>query len=814
MRQRQKILSGITVCIMLLFLCVIHSYSETLFEIKRIGNINPYADNRFQVITSQNGMLTIRIHDTICTYRTLTQEIEAGETIIHWDGCGYNQEKLYEKTYIISACFVTDNGKEQTISFNSPVEYPAQYLTYALPSSDVLYLDQQDHWFLEYCTVRDGTVRMDLTAEGETSPFFSYSLSTTGGKILRKDFATVSGKKKPDPGQYSVTVYETTRPEDIRTFPLTVTEHQDDPLPVSVTGNIMPDRSMPDEKIWEMMMQPSVVIDIDFFKHQDIYSEPDAESRTLGTLHGQTQGVEVIRIDNEWALIGAWNHEDAAYTEGWVPLSVLKVETPRQEYGILIDKQKQTMSVYHYGKLIDTLLVSTGKAEKNRLYQETSAGCFLTGYHRVNFSMNGKKYDYVIQYDGGNLLHQTPYHWGQNKKDFTLGRGYLGAKASHACVRIQAEPGEGGLNAYWLFTHIPYHTRVIILDDPDEREGVTAFLQRNEKSMPDESLIHVEKSNDLKDESTVRITFGGCIVPGGSNSFNQKKNSFSSFTAENGYDIPFQNVRSIFEKDDLTCISLSCLFRDKTAATPEDSKSVVAPAGTEKILEHSSVEMIQMTDERLGATDSEAYQHTLSVLKIYTGVLQRNEPLTISLKGHLFGFGGCNESDYLKNPQIIDRLAEELMERHCEKIIFLLNWGEDRAPLHSVVQEAMAHRCIRNGADLVVGNNQSTVQGIDYIEGIPVIYSTGILLDGSTSVMPKKQQGFLLQVSFGFGNENGPESVEVIPIQPYGNSAEKKNMYCPATVLSEEEFRQTVRTIWQDTADHILNRLSFINFNE
>ena len=23
--------------------------------------------------------------------------IEAGETTVHWDGCGYNQEKLYEK---------------------------------------------------------------------------------------------------------------------------------------------------------------------------------------------------------------------------------------------------------------------------------------------------------------------------------------------------------------------------------------------------------------------------------------------------------------------------------------------------------------------------------------------------------------------------------------------------------------------------------------------------------------------------------------------------------------------------------------------
>ena len=126
----------------------------------------------------------------------------------------------------------------------------------------------------------------------------------------------------------------------------------------------MPDRSMNDAEIWEMMMKPSVVVDIDYFQHQDVYSYPDEISESLGTLHGQTQGLEVIRIDGEWALVGAWNHEDASYVEGWVPVSKLKSEYPAKEYGILIDKQKQTLTVYRNGAVIDTLLVSSGRAEK------------------------------------------------------------------------------------------------------------------------------------------------------------------------------------------------------------------------------------------------------------------------------------------------------------------------------------------------------------------------------------------------------------------------------------------------------------------
>ena len=64
------------------------------------------------------------------------------------------------------------------------------------------------------------------------------------------------------------------------------------------------------------------------------------------------------------------------------------------------------------------------------------------------------------------MIHQIPYRWGNGKKDFSPGAADLGQKASHGCIRVQAEPtAKEGLNAYWLWTHIPFQTRVIILDD-------------------------------------------------------------------------------------------------------------------------------------------------------------------------------------------------------------------------------------------------------------------------------------------------------------------------------------------------------------
>ena len=782
--------------------------SKGQFEIKRVGNINPYAENIFLVSSPEEGRLTIRIHDSICVYRTITQQIPEGETRIIWDGCGYNQEKLYEKSYNITAELETLSGQLYSVSFISPIEYPKQCLQYALPSSDYLYADNPAEWFLEYRTVTDGTICIEF-CEPETGRIeYQYSVSAAGAKIGRKEFPDITGRKeKPKSGKYTVRVYEKSRPEQHFDFPLQVIESTPAKEPVKVTGEIMPDRNMSDQEIWQMMMQPSVVVDIDFFKHQDVYERPDEKSRSLGTLHGQTQGLKVIETDGRWALVGAWNHEEAAYIEGWVPYSKLKIEYPKLEYGILIDKQKQTLAVYRNGQKIDTLLVSTGRAEKNKLSQETAAGCFLTGYHRVNFSMNGKKYDYVIQYDGGNLLHQTPYDWGQQKKDFTLGRGYLGAKASHACVRIQPEPGKGGLNAFWLFTHIPYHTRVIILDDQEKRENEKNVIIRGKKDDVILSSLNNMKTDDfVTEEQSVAITFGGCLIPGGTKAFNNKKESLASYLTKNGYDAPLKNIRSIFEKDDFTCVSIQAVNQARSGNGAKSKGTGYAAEGIQEMFRNASVDLAQIISPVFPSSENDSMK---KLFEPYITVLEEKHSYTVILKGHLFGFADCSEKEYLKDPGIIDARIDELKEKQCEKIIFFADWGEEDQERHSIVQEAMAHRCVRAGASLVVGSLKGRVQGAEFIEGVPVFYSLGNLLDGSTSEKTKKQQGFLLRAEFRFTEDEDEPSLNMIPILPCGNSIKDRNDYCPSVSLSDKETAGIIRCLWQDTSDWMMNRISF-----
>ena len=784
-------------------------FGEDDFVIRRKGNIHSYGDNIFQIRSSQAGILEIKIHDNLCIYRTITEKIPAGDTEIHWDGCGYNREKLYKKKYTISATLTTVSGLIRTVSFDSAVEYPVQSLQYVLPSDGILHLDHPDMWFLEYRTVTNGTVIIELLASPGSTVSHSWSVAADGGRIARKTFQDINGKKEmPSPGDYTLRIYEYSCADEIHEFPFRVEQETPAPEPVMPTGEIMPDRTMSDQEIWNMMMKPSVVVDIDSFKHQDVYTEPDTGSASLGTLHGQSQGLKVIRIENDWAKIGAWNHEEAEYIEGWVPLSRLKTESPRGDYGILIDKQNQTMTVFKNGKPIDTLLVSTGRAERNSLYQETSAGCFLTGYHRVNFSTNGKKYDYVIQYDGGNLLHQTPYDWGQHKKDFTLGRAYLGAKASHACVRIQPEPGKGGVNAYWLFTHIPYHTRIIILDDPQERKASAEKLKRGKNEEADFSVLQTIKETGSISEEQVSITFGGCMIPGGTANFNNRKESFSSFLKNSGYEAPLKNLKNIFSEDDMTCVSLCCDIQKESGLFPADKKGTyIASAGTEQIFSGASIELVRAETEKTDSGRNNDPDATEEAVAPFACIMDTDRYSVHMIKGHRIGFAGCTENEYIKDPEIIDRKMEELAEAGCEKKVMLFSWSGSNETEHSIIQEAMAHRSIRAGADLVVGNSRGSVLGIDMFQGVPVIYGLGYLLDGSTSEKPKNQQGMLVRAVFCF-NESGTD-LTVIPIMPYGASDASGNEYSPSSELSYMQSLKVIRSVWQDSPLSFLEKIRF-----
>jgi len=443
------------------------SSEEQFFSCRLDHDIISFSDNSFQMAVPGPGTYRITIKDETTIYKILEGTIRnTGMVQVEWDGTGFNKERLDKRAYLIEAVYISEDGKRYSDSYSKVSEYSAQAVNYALPSSYIMNINEKKQWFLEIKTVMDGTLTAEWIHDGTGTVEKVSSVNISGGKPVRLSYKSLAGNFVPTPGEYSLRIYDSKNPDYGKKIKVNIVDQKDIKLPLQISEDFMPSEDDDTAEIWRKMMLPSVVVDIGFHQHQKIYEQPNKKSKSLGTVHGQTQALKILELIENWALIGAWNHETGAYVEGWVPSESLKIEKPQTEYGLLFNKKMQSLTVFYHGEVFDTLQISTGLGEKEKLYQETSAGSFLTGYHRSSFSSNGKKFDYVIQYDGGNMIHQIPYYWGNGKKNFSAGSEQLGSKASHGCIRIQAEPSnKEGINAYWLWTHIPYHTRVVILDN-------------------------------------------------------------------------------------------------------------------------------------------------------------------------------------------------------------------------------------------------------------------------------------------------------------------------------------------------------------
>lgn len=241
------------------------------------------------------------------------------------------------------------------------------------------------------------------------------------------------------------------------------------------------------QAIWEIMMQPLTVIDGDQTENIYITNKPGVSARPYkdncaGELHGQSQGVNILEDDADgdgYVLIEAFSNDgtksESTYVEslaadrvqGYIKKSRLYTDEPSRKYGILVDKLRQTLYLFEDGKIISSLLVSTGLNNKNQPYNETPAGEFLTVSRVGDFKAGSRTIGrFAIRFNGGTLLHEVLHDVNADgSRNYSNYEPDLGQKASHGCVRIPRRANEEGINMQWLWSNLENKTKVIIWDD-------------------------------------------------------------------------------------------------------------------------------------------------------------------------------------------------------------------------------------------------------------------------------------------------------------------------------------------------------------
>ena len=240
-----------------------------------------------------------------------------------------------------------------------------------------------------------------------------------------------------------------------------------------------------EEAIWKVMMQPITVLwgkdQRDTYKLRATKDESTKRENIVGEIGYEAQGVNILeQTDDGWSFVEVHNSsygpdnrtrrgygDTDALIRGYVRTDVLKVITPRTDYGILIDKLKQRMYIFKEGKIFTELLISTGVPTKQQPWNETPSGEFLMVSRTGDFNAGNLVCRMSMRINGGNLIHEVPYILNERTGywDYSSQEAQLGQKASHGCIRVQRVKNNEGINMAWLWSNIKINTKVLVWDD-------------------------------------------------------------------------------------------------------------------------------------------------------------------------------------------------------------------------------------------------------------------------------------------------------------------------------------------------------------
>ena len=330
------------------------------------------------------------------------------------------------------------------------------------------------------------------------------------------------------------------------------------------------------------------------------------------------------------------------------------------------------------------------------------------------------------------------------------------------------------------------------------------FIKKDskEKTVPNTKSTVVESETvALLDEPVeILLSFTGDCILGTDENF-YYDTSFNAYYENYGSAYFFQNVKDVFEKDDLMIINMEGTLTDLTTRKDKQFAFKGDPEYV-KVLTNGSVEAANMANNHSYDYGEESFKDTVNILeknKIRT--FGDDETVIIPVKGVNVGIFGIYELDDHEEriPQVKSDIAK-LKKDGADIIVAVFHWGNELEQVPDDNQVMLAHLAIDEGADVVVGHHPHVLQGIDTYKGKTIAYSLGNFCFGG-NYHPTEMDTMIFQQKFMIDTSKKITDSEINVIPCSVSSESDCNNYHP-TILEGDEAKR-VRELIQERSDQI-----------
>ena len=310
------------------------------------------------------------------------------------------------------------------------------------------------------------------------------------------------------------------------------------------------------------------------------------------------------------------------------------------------------------------------------------------------------------------------------------------------------------------------------------------------KKQKEETAISEEMEKTTKRKNkTVSFTIsavGDCTF-GTDENFAYEGSMPAKYDEVGDFNYFFENVKSVFEADDLTIVNFEGTLTDST--TREDKQfAFKADKSYAEILTDGFVEAANLANNHSKDYGEQSYNDTMDALdKAGITNFGYDRVAIKKVKGIKVGLVGTYVlADGLGVKDSMEKNIQDLKDEGAQVIIASFHWGEEKAEYPNDVQVELAHAAIDAGADLVLGHHPHVLQGIEQYKGKNIVYSLGNFCFGG-NMYPSDMDTMIFQQTFTLkgGKLQEDNVTNIIPCSI--SSAEDYNNYQPTPAAREKE---------------------------
>jgi len=172
-----------------------------------------------------------------------------------------------------------------------------------------------------------------------------------------------------------------------------------------------------------------------------------------------------------------------------------------------------------------------------------------------------------------------------------------------------------------------------------------------------------------------------------------------------------------------------------------------------KILHDMGVDLVSLANNHVYDYGKDALLDTLDTLQNanvpYVGagknIEEASKPYIFEMSGRKIAFLSATQVERNANPETKGATEEEpgtfrcftdsefanltdairKVDKEADLTVVYVHWGSENTDELHWAQESQAPEMVKAGADLIIGDHPHCLQNIDYIDGVPVIYSLG-----------------------------------------------------------------------------------------